>query len=225
MPASSAWAVPDGLSIEEAAGVPIEFGTADDCPFEFGHLKSGETVLVQAGASGVGLAAIQLAKAAGAIVLATASSDDRLSRLTEYGLDHGINYKVADVGKEVMALTNGKGVNLVLDSVGGSTLEGSVASLAYRGRISWVGRAGREERPPEVWPIMQKNASITGVFLGAEMAFNSARTYPMIESLLKRIANKELKVVIDKTFPLADAAQAHQYIESRKAFGRVLLIP
>lgn len=225
VPAASAWAIPDGLSIEEAAGVPIEFGTADDCLFEFGHLKSGETVLVQAGASGVGLAAIQLAKAAGAIVFATASSDDRLSRLTEYGLDHGINYKVADVGKEVMALTKGAGVNLVLDSVGGSTLEGSVAALAYRGRISWVGRAGREERPPEVWPIMQKNASITGVFLGAEMALNSARTYPMIGNLLERIANKELKVTIDKTFPLTDAADAHRYIESRKAFGRVLLLP
>lgn len=225
VPAASTWAIPEGLSIEEAAGVPIEFGTADDCLFEFGHLKSGETVLIQAGASGVGLAAIQLAKAAGATVLATASSDDRLSRLTEYGLDHGINYKAADVGKEVMALTNGKGVNLVLDSVGGSTLEGSVAALAYRGRISWVGRAGREERPPEVWPIMQKNASITGVFLGAEMALNSARTYPMIGNLLERIANKELKVTIDKTFALADAAQAHRYIESRQAFGRVLLLP
>ena len=225
VPAASAWAVPDGLSIEVAAGVPIEFGTADDCLFEFGRLKAGETILVQAGASGVGLAAIQLAKSAGATVLATASSDDRLSRLTEYGLDHGINYKVANVGKEVMALTRGAGANLIVDSVGGSTLEGSVAALAYRGRISWVGRAGREERPPEVWPIMQKNASITGVFLGAEMALNSARTYPMIGNLLKRIANSELKVTIDKTFPLADAAQAHRYIESRKAFGRVLLVP
>jgi NADPH2:quinone reductase len=225
VPVSFAWAIPDGLSLNEAAGVPIEFGTAEDCLFEFGHLKSGETVLVQAGASGVGLAAIQLAKAAGATVLATASSDDRLARLRDYGLDHGINYRDADVAKEVMAVTKGVGVNLVVDSVGGSTLEGSVASLAYRGRISWVGRAGREERPPEVWPIMQKNASITGVFLGAEMALNSSRTYPMIGNLLARIAKKELTVVIDKTFSLAEAAQAHRYIESRKAFGRVLLIP
>jgi NADPH2:quinone reductase len=225
VPATFAWAIPNGLSLNEAAGIPIEFGTAEDCLFEFGRLKAGETVLVQAGASGVGLAAIQLAKAAGATVLATASSDDRLSRLRDYGLDHGINYRDADVAKEVMAFTTGAGVNLVVDSVGGSTLEGSVASLAYRGRISWVGRAGREERPPEVWPIMQKNASITGVFLGAEMALNSSRTYPMISKLLARIAKKELTVVIDKTFPLAEAAQAHRYIESRQAFGRVLLIP
>lgn len=225
VPAAFAWTIPDGLSLQHAAGVPVEFGTADDCLFEFGHLKAGETVLIQAGASGVGLAAIQLAKAIGATVLATASSDDRLSRLKDYGLDHGINYKGADVAKEVMAVTKGVGVNLVVDSVGGSTLEGSIASLAYRGRISWVGRAGREERPPEVWPIMQKNASITGVFLGAEMALNPSRTYPMIANLLTRIAKKELTVVIDKTFPLAEAATAHRYIESRKAFGRVLLIP
>ena len=225
VPAGSVWAVPNGLSPQEAAGVPIEFGTADDCLFEFGHLRAGETVLIQAGASGVGIAAIQLAKAAGATVLATASSDERLERLKEYGLDHGINYTKVDAAQEVMKYTNNAGVNLVVDSVGGSTLEGSVAMLGYRGRISWVGRAGREERPPEVWPIMQKNASISGVFLGAEMAMNPHRTHPMIDSLLARIAKKELTVVLDKTFPLSDAAGAHAYIESRKAFGRVLLIP
>ena len=225
VPAAAVWAVPAGLSLQEAAGIPIEFGTADDCLFEFGRLKAGESVLIQAGASGVGLAAIQLAKAAGATVFATASSDERLERLKEYGLDHGINYTKVDAAKEVLALTNGAGVNLVVDSVGGSTLEGSVAMLAYRGRISWVGRAGREEQPPEIWPIMQKNASITGVFLGAEMAMNPTRTHPMIESLITRIAKKELTVVIDSTFPLSDAEGAHRHIESRKAFGRVLLIP
>lgn len=223
--AGSVWAIPEGLSLEEAAGVPIEFGTADDCLFEFGRLQKGETVLIQAGASGVGLAAIQLAKAAGATVLATASSDDRLERLREYGLDFGINYTKVDVAQEVMKFTNGVGVNLVVDSVGGSTLEGSIASLAYRGRISWVGRAGREERPPEVWTIMQKNASITGVFLGAEMAINPARTHPLIDNLLARVARKELSVVIDATFPLAQAAEAHRYIESRRAFGRVIMTP
>jgi NADPH2:quinone reductase len=225
VPAGSVWAIPEGLSLGKAAGVPIEFGTADDCLFEFGRLQKGETVLIQAGASGVGLAAIQLAKAAGATVLATASSDDRLERLREYGLDHGINYTKVDVAQEVMKYTNGAGVNLVVDSVGGSTLEGSIASLAYRGRISWVGRAGREEQPPEVWTIMQKNASITGVFLGAEMAMNPSRTHPLIDNLLARVARKELTVVIDATFPLAQAAEAHRYIESRKAFGRVIMTP
>jgi NADPH:quinone reductase len=225
VPTRAAWRVPDGLSLEEAAGIPIEFGTADDCLFEFGHLKEGESVLVQAGAGGVGLAAIQLAKAAGATVLATASSDDRLNRLHDYGMDHGINYASADVPNEVRRLTDGRGVDLVVDPVGGKTLEGSIEALAYRGRVSWVGRAGREERAPEVWPLMQKNASLTGVFLGAEMVIDNDRCHGMIHSLIRRCASGDLQVVIDRTFPLADAAEAHRYIESRRAFGRVLLIP
>ena len=226
VPARSAYAIPDGLSTEEAAGVPIEFGTADDCLFEFGHLVAGESVLVQAGAGGVGLAAIQLAKAAGAsIVIATASSDERLGRLAEHGMDHGINYAGEDVPARVRELTDGRGVDLVVDPVGGSTLEGSIAALAYRGRISWVGRAGREPRPPEVWPLMEKNASMTGVFLGAEMARDPQRARSMIERLLARVAAGELTVVIDRVFPLAEAAAAHAYIEGRQAFGRVLLRP
>jgi len=225
VPTRAAWRVPDGLSLEEAAGIPIEFGTADDCLFEFGHLKEGESVVVQAGAGGVGLAAIQLAKAAGATVLATASSDDRLNRLHDYGMDHGINYASADVPSEVRRLTDGRGVDLVVDPVGGKTLEGSIEALAYRGRVSWVGRAGREEHAPEVWPLMQKNASLTGVFLGAEMVINNDRCHGMIHSLIRRCASGDLRVVIDRTFPLADAAEAHRYIESRRAFGRVLLIP
>ena len=224
--AASVYAVPDGLSLEEAAGVPIEFGTADDCLFEFGHLRAGETVLVQAGAGGVGLAAIQLAKLAGAsMVLATASSDERLARLGDFGMDHGINYASADVAAEVMKLTGGHGADLVVDPVGGRTLEASIAALAYRGRISWVGRAGREEDVPDVWPIMQRNGSLTGTFFGAEMARDPQRTRTLVESLLHRAAAGELHVVIDTIFPLAQAAEAHRYIESRRAFGRVLLKP
>jgi NADPH:quinone reductase len=226
VPAGAAYAIPDGLSIEDAAAVPIEFGTADDCLFEFGHLSEGETVLVQAGAGGVGLAAIELAKAAGAsLVLATASSDERLSRLTEYGVDHGINYASDDVPKRVRELTDGRGVDLVVDPVGGKTLEASIAALAYRGRVSWVGRAGRETQPPEVWPLMEKNASLTGVFLGAEMGRDPTRVRAMITTLLQRVADGELRVVIDRVFSLADAGEAHRYIESRQAFGRVLLAP
>jgi NADPH2:quinone reductase len=226
VPARSVYAVPGGLSIDEAACVPIEFGTADDCLFEFGRLQAGETVLVQAGAGGVGLAAVQLAARAGASkVLATASSDERLAPLRELGMDHGIDYAHADVARRVLELTDGRGVDLVVDPVGGRTLEASVASLAYRGRISWVGRAGRDASPPEVWPLMEKNASLTGVFLGAEMGRNPTRVRAMIERLLRRVADGELRVVIDRVFPLADAAEAHRYIESRRAFGRVLLRP
>lgn len=225
VPEAAAFLVPDGLEVKAAACVPIEFATAHDCLFEFGGLKAGETVLVQAGAGGVGLAAIQIAKRAGATVLATASSDERLERLKQYGMDHGINYTASDWVGRVMHATGGRGADLIVDSVGGKTLEGSVAAVAYRGRISWVGRAGREAIVPDVSPIMQKNASLTGVFLGAEMAQAPARTRAVIEDLLRDVAKGELQVVVDREFPLSQAADAHRYIEGRHAFGRVVIVP
>jgi len=221
--ARTAWVIPDGYDPRLASVIPVTFGTADDCLFEFGRLKAGETVLVQAGASGVGVAAIQLAKRAGATVLATASSDERLERLKAYGLDHGINYRTDDVVKSVMRLTDNKGVNLVVDPVGGSTLQGSILSLAYRGRVSMVGAAGREPMQVDVSTLMGGNRSLSGVFLGAEIATD--RVYDNIARLIADAARGDLQVVIDKTFPLAQAAEAHAYIESRQAVGRVLLIP
>lgn len=226
VPELAAWVIPDALTFDQAAGVPIEFGTASDCLFEFGHLQPGQSVLIQAGAGGVGIAALQLAKAAGAsLILATASNDERLERLREHGLDHGINYAEVDVPKTVRALTDGRGVDLVVDPVGGRTLAGSVRSLAYRGRVSWVGNAGRGDAPVDISPLMGINGSINGVFLGAELARDPGRTRPMIAALLQRIADGELTVVTDRTFPLAEAEEAHRYIESRQAFGRVLLHP
>ena len=115
VPASSTWVVPAGLDIEKAAALPIAFGTAHDCLFEFGHLEPGETVLIQAGAGGVGLAAIQLAKRAGATVLATASSDEKLARLKDFGVDHTINYKERDFVAAVREITAGRGVDLAVD--------------------------------------------------------------------------------------------------------------
>lgn len=222
-PAGSTWLVPDGLDVVDAACIPIAFGTADDCLFEFGRLTAGETVLVQAGAGGVGLAAIQLAKRAGATVLATASSDDKLDRLAEHGLDHGINYVATDFADEARRLTGGRGVDLVVDSVG-STLFGSIRSLAYRGRISYVGNAGRDQQPVDVALLMGQNQSITGVFLGAELA-NGTRAHDNIARLIDDVARGELQVVVDRTFPLAEAAAAHAYLEDRRAFGRVVLVP
>src|SRR5215831_18550591 len=222
VPERTAWVIPKGADLNQCAAVPVPFGTAHDCLFEFGHLKSGETVLVQAGASGVGVAAIQLAKRAGARVLATASSDDRLERLKPLGLDNGINYKKDDVVKTVMKLTDNKGVNLVVDSVGGSTLQGSILSLGYRGRVSMVGAAGREPMRVDVGSLMAGNRSLTGVFLGAEIATD--RVHNMIQTLVDEVANGSLKALIDRTFPLKEAAAAHAYIESRQAVGRVLLV-
>ncbi len=223
VPARNAWPVPKGFDVKLASVIPVTFGTADDCLFEYGRLKAGETVLVQAGASGVGVAAIQLAKRAGATVLATASSDQRLERLKPLGLDHGINYRTDDVVKSVMKITNQRGVDLVVDPVGGATLQGSLLSLAYRGRVSMVGAAGREPMTVDVSSLMAGNRSLTGVFLGAEMG--AERVHKMIQRLIEEAARGELKVVIDRTFPLSEAAAAHAYIEGRNAVGRVLLIP
>jgi NADPH2:quinone reductase len=223
--AQQTWPVPDGMDIKEASTVPVAWGTADDCLFEFGRLKKGESVLIQAGAGGVGLAAIQLAKRAGATVLATASSDDKLARLKEFGLDHGINYRERDFVEAARDITGGKGVDLVVDSVG-TTLQGSVDATGYRGRIISVGNAGRsEERKLDISGLSGANRSLTGVFLGAEALMNSSRVIPMIQRHIDDIAAGNLRAVIDRTFPLSEAAAAHEYIESRQAFGRVLLVP
>src|SRR5271163_975920 len=223
VPARNAWPVPKGFDIKLAAAIPVPFGTADDCLFEFGKLKAGETVLVQAGASGVGVAAIQLAKRAGATVLATASSNERLERLKPLGLDHGINYATHDVVREVMRLTDKKGVDLVVDPVGGSTLQGSLQSLGYRGRVSMVGGAGREGMKIDVSSLMGGNRSLTGVYLGAEITGDRANNN--IQRLINEAAASQIEVLIDKVFPLSEAAAAHAYIESRQAVGRVLLVP
>ena len=223
VPARNAWRIPAGANVREAAAVPVPFGTADDCLFEFGRLVAGETVLIQAGAGGVGIAAIQLAKRAGATVIATASSEAKLARLSAFGMDHGIDYRTRDLVAEVKRLTGGRGVNLVVDPVGGTTLQSSLASLAYRGRVSLVGRAGRENVKHDVTSLMAGNQSLTGVFLGAEIVTD--RVHDMIQRHVDDVAKGALRVAIDSTFPLREAAAAHRHIESRQAFGRVLLIP
>jgi NADPH2:quinone reductase len=224
VPAAQTWLVPDALSLEHAACVPVAWGTAHDCLFEFGRLRAGESVLVQAGASGVGLAAVQLARRTGARVAATAGSDEKLARLAEYGVDFGVNYRSKDFVAEVRAWTGGRGVDLVVDSVG-DTLERSIRSLAYRGRAITVGNVSRSDRRLDVQSLSEQNRSLTGVFLGAEAALNPARVRAMLDGILRDLAKGELRVVVDKRFPLAEAAAAHAYIESRAAFGRVVLIP
>jgi NADPH:quinone reductase len=223
VPALITWPIPDDADVVALSCVPVAFGTADDCLFEFGHLQAGETVLIQAGAGGVGLAAIQLAKRAGATVLATASSDDRLERLREFGLDHGVNYSHDGWVDVVRSHTGGRGVDLVVDSVGGPTLVRSVQCLAYRGRCITVGNAGRQHQPMDVSVLAMGNQSLTGVFLGAEMVHE--RTRSMIARNIDDVANGRLRVVVDRTYPLSEAAAAHAYIESRQAFGRVVLVP
>jgi NADPH:quinone reductase len=220
----STWKIPDGLATELAACVPVAYGTAHDGLFEFGRLVEGETALIHAGASGVGLAAIQMAKRAGARVIATASSDERLERLREFGLDDGINYRETDFVSEVRSLTNLRGADVILDSVGGENLQKSLTALAYRGRCVTFGNAGRGEVTKlDTSTLGGSNQSLIGYFLGAEL-FTDGRAYTMIAQLLNDVAAGDLRVVIDRRFALADAEEAHAFIESRQAFGRVVLV-
>ena len=224
VPALLTWPIPDGLDVLEAATVPVPWGTADDCLFELGRLEPGETVLIQAAAGGVGIAAIQLAHRAGATVLAVVGGAERGARLRDLdlGCDHVLDHRAVDVAVAARDLTGGRGVDLVVDPVG-STLPTSLATLAHRGRCLLVGQAGRDPRPIDASLLMAGNQSLTGVFLGAEIA--TPRVRDVIARHLDDVAAGRSRVVIDRVFPLAEAAEAHAYVESRAAVGRVVMVP
>lgn len=222
-PAALTWPVPPELDLAVAACVPIAFGTAYECLFTAGNLRIGQSVLIHAGAGGVGMAAIQLAKQAGATVLTTSSSDDKLARLAAFGADHGINYATGDFVEQTQAITEGRGVDVVLDSVGGKTLADSVKVLAYRGHLVSVGVAGRGGTAVDAFSLWAKNNTLHGVYLTAALQMEYPRTYALIADCLARVARGELKVELDRRFPLAEAAAAHAYIEGRNAFGRVVM--
>jgi NADPH2:quinone reductase len=220
---TTAWLVPDGMDVKVAAAIPIPFGTADNCLFEYGKLEAGQTVLIQSGASAVGLAAIQLAKRAGARVITTASSAARLDRLARFGADHGIDTSRQDTVQEVMRITEGKGVAVALDGNGGKSLQASIRSLGWKGRVTTIGFSERAGAKVDVSTLMAGNRSLIGLSLGLEMM--TPRVRATIERLIAEIARGELQVILDREFPLSEAANAHAYIESRQAVGRVLLIP
>jgi NADPH2:quinone reductase len=205
--------------------VPVAFGTAQECLFTAANLASGQTALIHAGAGGVGMAAIQLAKQAGATVLSTASSDQKLERLQEFGVDHGINYATENFVERTRELTDGRGADVILDSIGGQNLLDSVAALAYRGTLVSVGVAGRSGSGIEATDLWMKNNALRGVFLGGALMNEYPRVSAMIADLIERVARGELRVHIDRAFELAQAADAHAYIESRQAFGRVVMSP
>ena len=223
--AAMTWPIPAGLDAAHAACVPVAFGTASECLFTAGNLAAGQTVLIHAGAGGVGMAAIQLAKRAGATVISTASSDEKLERLKPLGLDHGINYATESFVERTMQLTDSRGVDVVLDSIGGRNLVDSVDVLAYRGTLVSVGTAARAGSAIEARSLWTRNTTLRGVWLSAAILAEYGRIHPMIADMLARVASGELQVVIDRSFPLAEAAAAHAYVESRKAFGRVVITP
>ncbi|MCA8863307.1 MULTISPECIES: quinone oxidoreductase family protein [unclassified Halomonas] len=222
IPESQTWLVPDGVDIAEAAVLPISFGTAHHCLFARGALQSGETVLIQAGAGGVGIAAIQLAKRIGATVITVSSGSERLAKLKSLGADHVVDHQSEDVVKAVFEYTQGRGVDLAVDPVG-STLQTSLQSLAPEGRLVFVGNAGGGELTVDLWPALQANHSLFGVFMGTQFGYpNVAAT---VDRMLDDVANAKLKVLIDRRFPLENAADAHEYAERGKPFGRVVMHP
>ena len=181
-------------------------------------------MLVQAGSGGVGVAAIQLAKAAGATVLSTSVADGGLERLYEYGVDYGIDYTTQDVPAEVMRLTDGRGADLVVDPIGGRTLEGSIACAAYRGRISWMGNAGGATAPPNIWPLMEKNGTVTTIFFAMEQSRQPERTYAVVSRAIERLvaATRRRSSTVCSLCP---TPPTHRYVETGQAFGRVVMVP
>ncbi|HEX6688476.1 MAG TPA: zinc-binding alcohol dehydrogenase family protein [Solirubrobacterales bacterium] len=225
VPAVMTWPIPAGLDPAAAACIPVAFGTAHECLFTAASLEQGQTALIHAGAGGVGMAAIQMASQVGATVISTASSDEKLERLKPLGLDHGINYASENFVARVKELTDGRGVDLILDSVGGKNLVDGIDALAYRGTLVSVGVAARAGSDLEAKLLWGKNNTLRGVYLGGAMLAEYARVHPMIADLIGRVAGEELHVEIDRSFPLAEAAAAHAYLEGRNAFGRVTMVP
>jgi NADPH2:quinone reductase len=225
VPAMATWLIPSGLDPALASCVPVAFGTAQECLFTAGNLGAGQTALIHAGAGGVGMAAIQLAKRAGATVISTASSDQKLERLKPFGLDHGINYASENFVERTRDLTDGRGADVILDSVGGQNLVDSIGALAYRGTLVSVGVAGRAGSHIEAKALWAQNNTLRGVFLGGALLNEYPRIHAMIADLFEQLASGALRVEIARTFPLAEAAAAHVYIESRQAFGRVVMVP
>ena len=225
VPAMTTWPIPEGLDAARAAGIPVALGTAYECLFTAGNLEAGQTALIHAGAGGVGMAAIQLAKQAGATVISTASRDEKLERLKEFGLDHGINYASENFVERTRELTEGRGADVILDSIGGKNLVDSVGALAYRGTLVSVGVAGRAGSGVEAKDLWAQNNTLRGVFLGGALLAEYPRVHAMIGDMVEQVASGKVRVEIARTFPLADASAAHAYIESREAFGRVVMTP
>ena len=176
---------PTGSTRRRAACVPVAVGTAQECLFTAGHLKAGQTVLIQAGAGGVGMAAIQLAKQAGATVIATASSDEKLERLKEFGLDHGINYATENFAERTRELTDGRGADVILDSIGGQTLEGRHRRARLPRNAGQRRRDGPRRLEVEASDLWAQNNTLRGVFLGGALLTEYPRVHSLIADLLR----------------------------------------
>lgn len=215
---------PKGLSDVEAASLPETFFTVWSNVFDRGRLQPGETLLIQGGSSGIGVTAIQLAKAWGATVIVTAGSDDKCAACLDLGADHAINYKAQDFKEEVKRLTDGKGVDVILDMVGGEYVAREVESLAEDGRIVIIAVQGGTKSSFNAGLVLRKRLTITGSTLRPRpVAFKAAIAQACRQHAWPLIEAGKIKPVIHGTFPPAQAAQAHALMESNQHIGKIVL--
>lgn len=222
VPASVAVRIPDELGYEQAAAIPEAFQTAYLNLFTLGRLAAGETALIHAGASGVGTAAIQLARAAGASVIATASAG-KLALLRELGA-HAIDYRAGPFADAVLTATGGRGADVVLDFVGAPNWAGNMAALAPYGRLLLIGFLGGAHGDIDLGPIMTKSLTITGTTLRrTPLPQKAALAQAFADFALARLAHGELRPVIDSILPFNRAADAHRMMEENRNAGKLVL--
>jgi NADPH:quinone reductase len=216
--------LPDFVSFAEGAAFPIQTLTAYHMLHTSHQTTPGQTVLVHSAAGGVGIVAVQIAKAAGARVIGTVSNDSKINIVKEYGADAVINYVTQDFAEEALKLTNGKGVELILDAVGKPTLEKGLNCLAPFGHLILYGRAGGIPDPVNLMSLFQKSLKVSGFVLYTVSAMPDKHREG-IEKSFQLMGQGKLKMLVGRTFPLAEAAEAHRYMESRQSVGKLVLIP
>jgi NADPH2:quinone reductase len=217
--------IPDNLDFTEAAAVPEAFITAHDAVFTQGRLKNDETLLVHAVGSGVGLAALQLAKAHGCRVIGTSRTEEKLGRCREFGLDEAI----AVIGEpsfsgEVLAKAGGQGVDVILDLVGGAYFKPNLQSLATKGRLMLVGLTGGRTAEIDLGIALMKRLTIIGTVLRARSLEEKAEaTREFTLSVVPLLADGRVRPNVDRVFDFQDVRAAHEYLESNESFGKVVL--
>jgi NADPH:quinone reductase-like Zn-dependent oxidoreductase len=216
VPAVNVMPMPADLSFEQAAAIPLVFVTAWHMLVRRAELLPGEEVLIWGAGSGVGTAAIQIAKLIGARVIATAGSDAKLAKARELGADETINHNIepALVSRKVRDMTKRRGVDVVFDHVGVATWDQSIASLATGGRLVTCGATTGYEAQLDLRYLYSRQLSLLGSWMGSRAE---------LHTILKLVGEKRLHPVVDRVFPLVEAAKAHERLESREAFGKVVL--
>jgi NADPH2:quinone reductase len=216
--------VPKGLSDVEAASLPETFFTVWSNVFDRARLQPGETLLIQGGSSGIGVTAIQMAKALGAKVIVTAGSDDKCEACLKLGADHAINYKTQDFVEEAKKLTGGAGVNVILDMVAGAYVAREVECLAEDGRLVIIAVQGGVKSEFNAGMVLRKRLVVTGSTLRPRpVAFKAAIAQALKAKVWPLLESGAIKPVIHSTFAAADAAKAHELMESNQHIGKIVL--